>query len=188
MQASESNDNKAKGFAIVALRAYVKALEMEERIPAGATDSPYRYEINHRTGRAVVLNTRTGAVEFEDSIAEWADEGRTIRLALIGLKATKLQVEAELSARGSHNHQVLYRFDAQKGEGYILNGGKPVTGVPVEVEDWAELGAQMEKSMFAQLHAATLRRSQRETRAIKELMEKVGIIRRRAASSLPNPA
>ena len=169
---------KLTGFAIVALRATIKALELN----VGQTKSKgeYRYEIirSDSTGElaSACIYRVEDAQEVEGcnrSLSDWARAGKEVRLALIGLTAEKFKLESGDGAPWN----VFYKLNVISGEARLTCGGVAVNGMPSDIAGWAAIGLAVEKPLFESLKAAQECSSAQGVQEVRQKMIKLGIIR-----------
>ena len=176
--------SKLFGAAIIGMRVFIKALELEEGQNQLKSQGWYRYQIDESRTTAFIYDTRVdGKVEkiVEMTIEEWAEHGKEMRLALIGLKATK----AELEEKEEEEHvTVLFKLNVISGEAHLSNNGIVVAGLPTNIEDWADIGAAVEERMFRMLREADRSGSESNVWAIKAIMQELGILLSREQSDV----
>jgi hypothetical protein len=177
MTSQNKNNGKLTGFAIIALRATIKALELN----AGQTRSAgeYRYEIpkvsadEAPTARIYTVANGEDVAGYNKSLDEWAKSGKQIRLAFIGLKSEKISLEDGENKPNS----VRYTLNAITGEAYLTCNGTPVSGKPTTVADWSKVGRDVEKPLFESLKAAQEYGSKDGEEEARAKMIALGIIR-----------
>jgi len=190
---SRVNNAKLVGRAIVALRATIKALEMASGHFQRSTGR-YRYEIANDRSSARIVDAANGnePVEGQErTLEEWADEGKAVRLAFIGLKDAKLKLEAELQSSGKPGY-VRFTLDILQGRAFLSRNGEVLTTPPQEmrpwddlglgelpqdIETWAKIGRKVEKPLFESLKAAQEWGSASGMAETREKMIQLGIIR-----------
>ncbi len=161
---------KRKGMAIKGLKAHIKALELNDGVKV--SEHKYRYEIaaNGETAR-IYLNATGATVEHtERSLTDWADTGKPCRLALIGLRYTKDQLERD-------GDRVLYTLNVLTGEACLSRRGEKLTDHPTTIAGWAEIGKPIEKREFESLRVAMDYHNQEAAASVKANMIRWGIIR-----------
>jgi hypothetical protein len=141
---------KLVGFAIIALRANVKALDMQ----SGSRKSTerFRYDIAKDRSVARIIDTNVAfdaslaSEQFdksssnqvvagtEKSLEEWARPGKAIRLAKIGLIDTKIVLEDDAS-RASETVYVRYTYNCMTGEAFLDKNGTRLTEIPESVKE-----------------------------------------------------
>lgn len=173
----KDNSSKLRGRAMQALRAFIKALEMKDG--ESKSSGRYRYEIPEggTTARIYVVATGEDVPGYNRPLEEWANQGKQIRLAFIGLKDAQIVLNGEASApRGDQS--VRYRLNAITGEATLsTNGGDLVADKPTTIEGWARIGREVEKPLFEALTAAQEFQSEDGVRETREKMIARGIIR-----------
>jgi hypothetical protein len=150
---ARSNDpaaaiKKAKGFMIFGLKSWIKALEMSEGNKK--SEGKFRYEVSEDASSGRIVRTADGS-EVEGTARtrdQWAAVGRPARLASIGLRARKEELENQLKER------VEYTFDVTTGDARLTRNGELVADEPTTIADWAVKGQAVEKSLFLQLNVA----------------------------------
>lgn len=176
MSSQTRNIGKLTGFAIIALRATIKAIELNAG--QNRSNGEYRYDIpkagNGEVPTAKIFRVDNGQVVdgCEKALEEWAKDGKQIRLAFIGLKSEKIALEQSEDC-GS----VRYTLNALTGEAYLTSDGEKLAGKPNTIEEWAKVGREVEKPLFESLKAAQdygSKDGEEETRA---KMVALGIIR-----------
>lgn len=171
-----TNTAKLRGFAIIALRAFIKALEMKDG--ENKSTGRYRYEIpeNGTTARILVEATGETVPGFERSLEEWAKDGRRIRLAFIGLKDAKIALD-EQARQAREVGYARYTLNALTGEAYLDRNGSRLTDKPSTIDEWAKIGRDVEQPLFESLKAAHEWGSENGVRETREKMIARGIIR-----------
>ena len=136
-----------KGMAIKGLKAWIKALELAEG--ARVSQQRYRYEIadNGLTARIYTSDDNSTVEGTERPLEDWANVGRPARLALIGLRHQKDQMERA-------GDRVQYTMNIVSGEAYLARNGARLEDHPVTVEGWAEFARPIEKAQFESLRVA----------------------------------
>lgn len=167
---------KLRGNAIIALRAFIKALELKDGDQKST--ERYRYEIPENGNTARIFETATGAtVEgFERTLEEWAKDGKKIRLAFIGLKDAKIALDEETDKAQGVSY-VRYTLNAITGEAFLSRNTTQLEGKPVTIEEWAKLGREVEKPLFESLKAAQDYGSESGEKDARDKMIARGIIR-----------
>lgn len=171
--ANTSNDRtlqKRKGMAIKGLKAWIKALELNEGVKV--SERKYRYEISPtgETARIYLAADGTTVDGTERSLTDWADSGKPCRLALIGLRHTKDQLERD-------GDRVLYTLNVITGEATLTRKGERIADQPTTIEAWAEIGKPIEKREFESLRVALEYRNHDAAATVKANMVRWGIIR-----------
>ncbi len=161
---------KRKGMAIKGLKAWIKALELNEGVKV--SERKYRYEIsaNGETARVYLAADGSTVEGTERSLADWAETGRPCRLALIGLRYTKDQLERD-------GERVIYTLNVVSGEAYLTCKGERITDQPQTIQAWAEVGKPIEKREFESLRVALEYRNSEAAESVKANMIRWGIIR-----------
>jgi len=161
---------KRKGMAIKGLKAWIKALELNEGVKV--SDRKYRYEIslNGETARIYLANDGTTVEGSERPLADWAETGKPCRLALIGLRYTKDQLERD-------GDRVIYTLNLISGEAYLTRKGERIVDQPSTIDAWAEIGKPVEKREFESLRIALEYRNSEAAESVKANMVRWGIIR-----------
>jgi len=161
---------KRKGMAIKGLKAWIKALELNQGVKV--SEHTYRYEIagNGETARIYLAATGATVEGTERTLAEWADTGKPCRLALVGLRYTKDQLERD-------GDRVLYTLNVTTGEAFLSRRGERLTDHPTTIEAWAELGKPIEKREFESLRVALDYHNEEAAASVKANMIRWGIIR-----------
>lgn len=161
---------KRKGMAIKGLKAHIKALELNANVKV--SEHTYRYEIaaNGETARIYLAATGATVENTERTLADWADTGKPCRLALIGLRYTKDQLERD-------GDRVLYTLNVLTGEAFLSRRGEKVDGLPTTITGWAEVGKPIEKREFESLRVAMDYHNQEAADSVKANMIRWGIIR-----------
>lgn len=160
---------KLVGFAIIALRANVKALDMQsgsrksterfrydiakDRSAARIIDTTIAFDENQKTEQWEKSSANQVVTGTEKSLEEWARPGKSIRLAKIGLLDTKIAMEDEAN-RASEAVFVRYTYNCVTGEAYLEKNGSRLTDKPSTIEEWAKIGREVEKGLFEGLKAA----------------------------------
>lgn len=167
---------KRKGMAIKGLKAWIKALELNEGVKV--SERKYRYEISPAGDTARILLAKDGTTVdgTERPLASWVEIGKPCRLALIGLRYTKDQLERD-------GERVIYTLNIVSGEAYLTLKGERVNDQPQTIEDWAAIGGPVEKREFESLRVALEYRNDEAADAIKANMVRWGIIRPANAQS-----
>ncbi len=178
MTTASTNSGKLTGFAIIALRAYIKALELNAG--KAKSDGEYRYEIPKTqapgqapTARIYAQATGQTVEGCDKPLEDWAKDGKQIRLAFIGLKDAKMQLEAQTSKPT----KVRYTLNAITGEACITVDGERLADKPVTIAEWAKAGREVEKPLFESLKAAQEWGSADGEAETKAKMIALGIIR-----------
>lgn len=168
--AADRGLQKRKGMAIKGLKAWIKALELNEGVKVSA--HTYRYEIaaNGETARIYLAATGATVEGTERSLADWADSGKPCRLALIGLRYTKDQLERD-------GDRVLYTMNVITREAFLSRRGERLTDQPSTIEAWAEIGKPIEKREFESLRVAMDYHNEEAAASVKANMIRWGIIR-----------
>lgn len=190
---TKNNTAKLRGFAIKALKAFVKALEMKDG--EQKSSGRYRYEIPEQGTTARIYVTETGETVpgFERSLEEWAKDGKRIRLAFIGLLDAKIALD-EQARQAREAGYARYTLNAITGEAYISRNGARVSElpdtqqkllspsvnanpVPETIDGWALIGRPVEQYYFEGLKAAQDYGSENGVAEYREKMIARGIIR-----------
>jgi len=178
MSNQTKNAGKLTGFAIIALRATIKALELNSG--QSRSNGEYRYEIPKQTSPDQTLTARIYRVAtgedvegFNLSLEEWAKSGKQIRLAFIGLKSEKINLEDGEAKSGS----VRYTLNAISGQASLSRNGTPISDKPTTIADWAKIGRDVEKPLFESLKAAQEYGSKDGEEEARAKMIALGIIR-----------
>ena len=174
---ARSNDpaaaiKKAKGFMIFGLKSWIKALEMSEGNKK--SEGKFRYEVSEDASSGRIVRTADGS-EVEGTARtrdQWAAVGRPARLASIGLRARKEELENQLKER------VEYTFDVTTGDARLTRNGELVADEPTTIADWAVKGQAVEKSLFLQLNVAIEWGIQIAADTTRDRMIKYGVIRK----------
>jgi len=181
MDSKTNNPGKLTGAAIIALRATIKALEMN----AGQQRSTgqYRYEISKPTGpnqavTARIYEVATGAdVEgYNKPLEEWAKLGKKVRLAFVGLKDAKIALE-ERPEQDTEVAYVRFTLNSISGSATLSKNGNLVEGKPTTIDEWAKIGREVEKPLFESLKMAQEYGSENGIRETRAKMIARGIIR-----------
>jgi hypothetical protein len=178
MSSQNKTSGKLTGFAIIALRATIKALELNAG--QNRSNGEYRYEIPRTTSPEQPVTARIYRVAdgkdvegYNRSLDEWAKAGKQIRLAFIGLKSEKLDLEDGDDQIGS----VRFTLNAINGQAYLTVDGDRVSGKPETIADWSKLGRDVEKPLFESLKAAQEYGSKDGEQQARDRMIALGIIR-----------
>lgn len=165
---------KEQGFMVFGLKSHIKALEMADGHKK--SQGKYRYVVadDASTARIIIAADESTVPGTDRTRQEWARIGRPARLASIALKATK----DELESLG----RVEYTFNVTTGDAYLTVRGQRVTDRPTTVEEWAKIGAPLEKSLFEQLAVARDYGNAAAEAATREKMERYGVIRKPRAA------
>jgi hypothetical protein len=141
---------KLVGFAIIALRAQVKALDMQNG--SRKSTERFRYDIAKDRSAARIIDTQIAIDETakteqweksssnqvvpgtEKTLEDWARPGKAIRLAKIGLIDTKITLEDE-AARASDTAYVRYTYNCMSGEAFLDRNGTRLTEIPESVKE-----------------------------------------------------
>lgn len=166
--AGERALQKRKGMAISGLKAYIKGLELKDGVKVSQHE--YRYEIAASGDTARVYVAATGSTVSERTLTEWADLGKPCRLALIGLRYTKDQLERD-------GDRVLYTLNVHTGEAHLSRRGEILTDQPTTIEAWAAIGKPIEKREFESLRVALDYHNEEAAASVKANMVRWGIIR-----------
>jgi hypothetical protein len=160
---------KAKGFMIFGLKSWVKALELSDGSKRSA--GKYRYVVTPDASTGHIELTESGTIVegTERSREEWAKVGQPARLASIGLRAAKDELEAV--------ERVEYTFNVISGEAYLSSKGQRVAGRPETISAWAEIGHPVETALFEQLFAAQEWGNKSAEDVTRARMIKLGVIR-----------
>lgn len=171
----ETIAKKQKGSMIFGLKAWIKSLEMQEG--GKKSEGRYRYEVSAdaSTGRIVLAADGTVVPGTEKTRAEWAAIGKPARLASIGLRSRKDELEDELKER------VEYTFNVVTGEAYLSKAGEVLASEPTGIAAWAAHGQPVEMKLFQQLNVAYEWNNAEAVRKTKERMIKYGIIRKQVS-------
>jgi len=189
-----SNTAKLRGFAIKALKAFVKALEMKDG--EQKSTGRYRYEIpeNGTTARIYVTETGETVPGFERTLDEWAADGKRIRLAFIGLLDAKIALDDQ-ARQAREGGYARYTLNAITGEAYVSRNGARISelpdtqkqllareqgnaqAAPETIDGWALIGRPVEKYYFEGLKAAQDYGSENGVAEYREKMIARGIIR-----------
>ncbi len=161
---------KRKGMAIKGLKAWIKALEMNAGVKV--SEHTYRYEIaaDGETARVYLSSTGNTVEGTERPLQEWADVGKPCRLALIGLRYTKDQLERD-------GDRVLYTLNVITGEAYLSRRDQRLNDQPSTIQGWVEVGKPIEKKEFESLRVAMDYHNDEAAESVKANMIKWGIIR-----------
>lgn len=162
---------KRKGMAIKGLKAHIKGLELNDNVRV--SQHTYRYEIaaNGETARIYLAATGVTVEGTERPLSDWADKGKPCRLALIGLRYTKDQLERD-------GDRVLYTLNVLTGDAYLARrNGEKVADLPTTITAWAEIGKPIEKREFESLRVAMDYHNQEAAASVKANMIRWGIIR-----------
>lgn len=161
---------KTKGKAIKGLKAWIKALEMQEG--SRKSQGKYRYEIaeDGSTARIFTAADQATVEGTEKPLSEWAAVGVPARHALIGLRHTKESLEQQ-------GPRVLYTLNVLTGEANISRDGTVLEDQPTTIEEWAKLGQEIEKREFDSLKAAKDYAHQGAVDFVLNNMVRWGIIR-----------
>lgn len=174
MTTNSANDRtlqKRKGMAIKGLKAWIKALEMNEGTEV--SQHKYRYEILEDGPAARVYLSETGATvpATHRTLEEWAAIGKPARLALIGLRFTKDQVEQKDGDR------VKYTMNVISGEAFLSRRGTRLDNHPTAIDGWAPIGKEVENKEFESLRIAKDYGNKDAAEAVRANMVRWGIIR-----------
>jgi hypothetical protein len=169
-QDAERQSKKEQGFMVFGLKSFIKALEMADGDKKSS--AKYRYQVDADASYAWIVLAADGTEvpETRRTRQEWAKIGRPARLASIALRATK----DELDSLG----RVEYTFNVVTGEGYVTLDDERLADRPQTVQEWAKIGAPLEKSLFEQLGAAREWGNTDAEETTREKMIKYGVIRR----------
>jgi hypothetical protein len=165
---------KEQGFMVFGLKSHIKALEMAEGHKK--SQGKYRYVVADDASSARIINAADeSTVPCTDRTRqEWARIGRPARLASIALKAAKDEMESQ--------GRVEYTFDVTTGDAYLTVRGQRVLDRPTTIEDWAKIGAPLEKALFEQLTVARDYGNVQAEAATRQKMERYGVIRKPRAA------
>ncbi len=165
-----------KGMAIKGLKAWIKALELNENVRV--SQQKYRYEIAEDGSRArIFLSANSETVEGTDrSLEDWANIGRPARLALIGLRYTKDQLELG-------GDRVQYTMNVITGEAILARNGQNLSDQPTTIDGWADLAKPIEKTKFESLRMAQEWGNKDAEDSVIAEMVRWGIIRPRKPGS-----
>jgi hypothetical protein len=160
---------KAKGFMIFGLKSWVKALELSDGSKRSV--GKYRYVVTPDASSGHIVLTESGVVVegTERSREEWAKVGQPARLASIGLRAAKDELDAV--------ERVEYTFNVISGEAYLSRRGQRIAGRPETISAWAEIGHPVETALFEQLFAAQEWGNKSAEDTTRARMIKLGVIR-----------
>ncbi len=164
---------KAKGSMIFGLKAWIKALEMSEAGSKKST-SKYVYEVSADAATGCIKLASDGSV-VEGTLKsrdDWAAIGKPARLASIGLRSRKDDLEAELKER------IEYTFNVMTGEAFLTRAGVVMADEPNGIAAWAAVGQPVEVRLFQQLNIAREYGNQTAFQVTRERMIKYGVIRK----------
>lgn len=167
MDGQINNPAKLRGTAIIALRAFIKALEMAD---GEDHTERYRYEFMDDGTKARIFVTATGETVADHCrpLEEWAKVGKQVRLAFIGLKDAKIELDEEAKEAPGTGY-ARYTLNVVTGGAYIERKGErlgevparlqaryelikvQLPGMPATIEDWARVGREVEKPLFEEL-------------------------------------
>ncbi|HEY9732284.1 MAG TPA: hypothetical protein V6C89_10250 [Drouetiella sp.] len=179
MTTTSNSARKTVGHAIHGLRPYIKALELARGITV--SQGEYRYQISEDRGSArIICNPVSGAdtplsewvtVEStERAISDWAQIGKQVRLAFIGLKATKEKHRLD----GDH---VQFTLNVLTEQAFLSRNGEVLTDYPTTIADWAPVGREVEVRYFESYNAALEWNNQAAAAGVRATMERLGILR-----------
>jgi len=119
MENRDKKDAKLHGMAIVALRAFIKAEEIESG--GKKRRENFRYEIHPESGTARIIDTTTGdpIEKYTRLITDWARSGRDIRRAFIALRDAKMKMERHYRSSDSDAPQIRFTLNAITGEAFL---------------------------------------------------------------------
>jgi hypothetical protein len=171
---------KAKGFMIFGLKSWVKALELADG--SKKSNGKYRYVVtpDASSGHILVAADNTVVEGTDRSREDWAKIGQPARLASIGLRAAKDELDAA--------ERVEYTFNVITGEAYLSRRGQRVAGQPETIAAWAEIGHPVETALFEQLFAAQEWGNTTAEEVTRARMIKLGVIRPPKADEAPPTA
>lgn len=163
---------KAKGFMIFGLKSWIKALEMTEGTKK--SQGKFRYEVaaDAASGRIVLISDGSVVEGTQKTRDQWAAIGKPARLASIGLRARKEELEFAFKER------VEYTFDVTTGQATLTRANVLVEGEATTIDAWAEKGQSVEKSLFQQLNVALEWGNAQAAETTRERMVKYGVIRK----------
>ncbi len=161
---------KRKGMAIKGLKAWIKALEMNEGTEV--SQHKYRYEIleDGPAARVYLSENGTTVEGTHRSLEEWAAIGKPARLALIGLRFTKDQVERD-------GDRVKYTMNVISGEAFLSRRGTRLEPHPSTIDGWSPIGKEVENKEFESLRIAKDYGNKDAAEAVRTNMVRWGIIR-----------
>jgi hypothetical protein len=198
IQATQNANWKIIGQAIVALRAIIKVLELEAH-----SGQQYRYDISADRTQARIYDATAAPGEkssnwgqssdnqviaqTQKTLTEYAEQGKPIRLANIGLKDMKLALEKRAVDQGKPI-KVIYSYNALTQEAGLTQKGQPILEIPVKnspstipaptsIAGWAKIGREVEKRYFESLTAAQEYGSTSAIETTRAEMIERGIIR-----------
>lgn len=155
MNKNNGKNGKLTGFAITALRAYIKALELNKG--QFRSKGEYRYELPKpgnpdpkATARIFVVATNETVEGYEKPLDEWIKPGKQIRLAFIGLRQAKIALDEQAGKPVN----VRYSLNAITGEASLTTRGEPLPDKPTTIAEWAKIGRDVEQPLFDALKKA----------------------------------
>lgn len=163
---------KAKGFMIFGLKSWIKALEIADGQKKSA--GKYRYQVSEdaSTGLIVLASDGSEVAGTNRSRDDWAAVGKPARLASIGLRARKDELEESTKER----HE--YTFNVISGEACLTCGGQRLDAEGVTISDWAAKGQPIEMALFQQLNVAIDWGHEAAVEDTRQRMIKYGVIRK----------
>jgi len=163
---------KAKGSMIFGLKSWIKALEMADG--SKKSEDKYCYDVAADASTGCIRLKADGSIvegTFK-SRDEWAAIGKPARLASIGLRSRKDDLEAELKER------IEYTFNVMTGEAFLCRAGVVMADEPNGIAAWAAVGQPVEVRLFQQLNIAREYGNQTAFQVTRERMIKYGVIRK----------
>jgi hypothetical protein len=175
---------KTVGHAIHGLRPYIKALEVARGITV--SQGEFRYVIAEDRGSARIVCNPCPAEETplsqwvtvegtERAISDWAQIGKQVRLAFIGLKATKEKHRLD-------SDHLQFRLNVLTGEACLSRDGEVLSEYPTTIADWAPVGREVEVRYFESYNAAIEWNNLTAAAGVRATMERLGILRSERAA------